>query len=285
MIDQLLRILPGFSSNGQRLGAHHGTIRNVSICADGSCAGTASGDHTAKIWDLGRGQHRSDLGSEPKNLTGGGVGTGHLHIVTGIDLSPDGCFAATVSYDKCLRIWAVCFQSFSKFQVLLRQFSDAIIHMQVNDGDPLAVLQGHMQIINCCRWMPDGLSILSGSTDGTLRRWSLFNRANNQNPADFHSFPWLIRAQSFSCVAYRSISPALSEGPVCSSKFSFSLHAQPHVVLWPAFLRRWGTNALGEPQGGSRGGAPGVPSRSMYPGSFCRVPFVQMLQCGALELV
>lgn len=45
------------------------------------------------------------LGSLPNNLTGGGVGKGHSHIVSGVDFSPDGEFVCTSSYDKSLRIW------------------------------------------------------------------------------------------------------------------------------------------------------------------------------------
>jgi WD40 repeat protein len=64
------------------LGWHEGTVRKVVLSADGRYAGTASGDHTAKIWDLQSQKCITTLGSKPQNLTGGGIGNGHRHIVT-----------------------------------------------------------------------------------------------------------------------------------------------------------------------------------------------------------
>ena len=69
--------------NGNKLGSHHGTVREVVISTDGKLAGSASGDHTGKIWNLETQKCISTLGSRPQNLTGGGIGSGHQHIVTG----------------------------------------------------------------------------------------------------------------------------------------------------------------------------------------------------------
>ena len=81
MIEKLFSVVSNKFSE-KTLGSHDGTVRKVVISADGKYAGTASGDHTAKIWDLRAKTLVCTLGSTPKNLTGGGIGTGHLHIVT-----------------------------------------------------------------------------------------------------------------------------------------------------------------------------------------------------------
>ena len=51
---------------------------------------------------------------------------------------------------------------------------------------------GSEQIIHCVRWMAGGRSVLSGSTDGTLRRWTLSCRGSC-NLADF---PWWADARA-----------------------------------------------------------------------------------------
>ena len=71
-----------FQSN--KLGFHDGTVRDIVISTDSKYAASASGDHTAKIWNLETKQCVSTLGSKPQNLTGGGIGNGHQHIVTGL---------------------------------------------------------------------------------------------------------------------------------------------------------------------------------------------------------
>ena len=98
------------------------------------------------------------------------------------------------------------------------QIFHIVLSRQTCDGDQLAILQGHMQvphtpctespitvhhnlrrfgalpgqIIHCVRWMAGGRSVLSGSTDGTLRRWTLSCRGSC-NLADF---PWWADARA-----------------------------------------------------------------------------------------
>jgi len=85
---------------------HEGTIRQTCFSSDGKLAVTASGDHTARVWDLESFQCISVMGSCPKNLTGGGIGTGHEHVVSGCDFSPDCTLICTSSNDK-VRVTAV----------------------------------------------------------------------------------------------------------------------------------------------------------------------------------
>ncbi|KAJ1493100.1 WD40-repeat-containing domain protein [Baffinella frigidus] len=90
---------------GEARDGHKGTVRQVACSPDGNLACSASGDHTCIVWDVSDGKfsRKCSLGTIPTGLTGGGQGTGHVHIVTGVAFSPGGKYIATVSYDKSVR--------------------------------------------------------------------------------------------------------------------------------------------------------------------------------------
>jgi len=159
----MLDMLPGMGLPDRQLfPGHKGTIRCVAFSPDGRMAATASGDHTSMVWDLQTGKLAAMLGSQPSNLTGGGAGKGHLHIVSGVCFSPDGKYVCTTSNDKSLRLW------------------------RASNGEPLAILQGHMQFVNCCKWAPNGSAVLTGSSDKTVRAWRLLRDGN----PDMSQFSW-----------------------------------------------------------------------------------------------
>jgi len=168
--DDMLRALTARLKNatmggeGVTLGVHRGTVRAIAFSPDGTLAASASGDHTCVIWDVERRVRRATLGSVPENLTGGGVGSGHKHIVTSVSISPDGAFVATGSYDKTLRVWSL------------------------PDGEPLAVMNGHMQIVSAVAFQPGAVAsaLLSASVDSTVRLW----RLSQDGDEDWAFFPW-----------------------------------------------------------------------------------------------
>jgi len=144
------------------LGEHRGSVRGIAFSADGRFVATASGDNTAKIWNLELGRHHLTLGSVPENLTGGGVGSGHKHIVTSVSFAPDGRLLASGSYDKTLRIWSLL------------------------DGSTLAIMSGHMQIVTSTQWHPTASAVLTASVDSTVRLW----RLSKDGSEDWSCFPW-----------------------------------------------------------------------------------------------
>jgi len=144
------------------LGTHRGSIRQIAFSHCGGLAATASGDNTVALWDLILRTRRATLGSVPENLTGGGVGSGHRHIVTCVCFSNDSRHVASGSYDKTLRVWSV------------------------EGGSALAIFHGHMQIITSVQFQPSSSALLSSSVDSTVRLW----RLSQSGDEDWGRFPW-----------------------------------------------------------------------------------------------
>ena len=74
------------------LHGHTGPVNAVAFSPDGTQLATASGDHTARLWDSATGTHRTTL-------------TGHDRPVNAVAFSPDGTQLATASYDGTARLW------------------------------------------------------------------------------------------------------------------------------------------------------------------------------------
>lgn len=74
------------------LTGHTGNVFSVAWSPDGRKIATASGDHTARVWN-------SSSGSTLLSLTG------HVDDVTSIAWSSDGSKIATASYDRTSRVW------------------------------------------------------------------------------------------------------------------------------------------------------------------------------------
>ena len=127
------------------LGVHKGSIRQIAFSLCGGLAATASGDNSVALWDIERGTRQATLGSVPENITGGGVGSGHTHIVTCVCFSNDSRHVASGSYDKTLRVWSV------------------------EGGSAFAIFHGHMQIVTSVQWQPSSSALLSSSVDSTVR--------------------------------------------------------------------------------------------------------------------
>ena len=178
-----------------RLVGHTKAILAVGFTPDGCQAFSAANDMTIRIWDLESDQEPrcyqmnamyEDLvydcafspdgslavSTDPDGVqvwelaTGSKLRTlsGHGGNIFSVAFSPDGrrvlSCAGTDHYDDQLR-------------EELGGFDNTVRLWDVHTGRELARLEGHQRNVNCIAFLPDGHHALSGSSDMTVRLWSL----------------------------------------------------------------------------------------------------------------
>ncbi|MEV0995842.1 hypothetical protein [Nonomuraea sp. NPDC050202] len=131
---------------GARMTGHTAPVERVAYRPDGRVAVTASGDTTARLWNV------TDA-LRPKSL---GVVKGHTGGVLAVAFSKSGKVLATGSADGTARLWEV---------------SDTA------KPRALATLKGHEEQVGSVSFSPEGNLLATSSTDGTMRLW------NVQDPA------------------------------------------------------------------------------------------------------
>jgi WD40 repeat protein/serine/threonine protein kinase len=119
-------------------------VFGIDVSGDGSRIATASGDHTARIWDAATGKpvatfrgHESECPPQPE-----------CQIVD-IEFSPDGARAATGSSSGTARIFTV------------------------ETAAEVRVLRGHKGTVFGLDYSPDGRRLATASVDGTARVWDV----------------------------------------------------------------------------------------------------------------
>lgn len=158
-----------------RLEGHLGTVRSVSISADGDRIVTASRDTTVRLW------HRNGECLAVLN--------GHENLVRTVVFAPDGQSFLSGSWDSSIRIW-------SREGALIKRVEghgDRVLHIAFHpDGDRFASastdgtvklweasgellttleLDGIEQ--RCVAFSPDGLTLASAGRDGHLHLWTI----------------------------------------------------------------------------------------------------------------
>jgi WD40 repeat protein len=114
-------------------------VLSAAFSPDGKRIVTASGDKTARVWDVETGKQID----EPLK--------GHAGAVLSAAFSPDGKRIVTASGDKTARLW------------------DAETGKQI--GEPL---KGHAEGLWSAAFSPDGKRIVTASGDKTARLWKVF---------------------------------------------------------------------------------------------------------------
>ena len=116
------------------LSGHGAAVLGTAFSPDGRRIVTASGDRTARIWDVATAKQLAVL-------------SGHGDDVWSAAWSPDGGRIVTASADQTARIW------------------------DASTGKPLAVLSGHIDEVASAAFSPDGRRIVTTSEDQTARIW------------------------------------------------------------------------------------------------------------------
>ncbi|MDX2244905.1 MAG: NB-ARC domain-containing protein [Leptolyngbyaceae cyanobacterium bins.302] len=170
--------------NLHTLVGHQSHVWSVAFSPTESLLASSSDDQTIKLWD-------SKTGECIKTLIG------HSRRIQAIAFSPDGIWLASASGDQTIAIWEVetgrCLRTlsnpgdhvrtvvFSPFrspffqqtgQLLLGSYAENTVKLwNAHTGELLHQLEGHRSRIWSVAFSPDGLTMISGSEDGTMRLW------------------------------------------------------------------------------------------------------------------
>lgn len=121
-------------------------IYSLDFSRDGRFLVSGSGDKSARVWDIEKGQCVFDLRIEDFiHNEQGPIDAG----ITSVALSPDGKLVAAGSLDTMVRVW------------------------NVQTGHQVERLKGHKDSVYSVAFSPDGKCLVSGSLDRTLRVWDL----------------------------------------------------------------------------------------------------------------
>jgi|GEM_PF-526056 len=189
--DQTLRLWD--ATSGTELAILHGHGHWVTACTfspDGTRIVSASRDKTLKLWDTATRTELTTL-------------AGHSDAVTACAFSPDGTQVVSASEDRTLKLWDVA--TGAELATLRGHLGEVLTCAFSPDGRRIAsggggwdarlfdtpesygsitiwsaetyaeemTLSGHLAPVRACAFSPDGMRIVSASSDGTLRQWDL----------------------------------------------------------------------------------------------------------------
>jgi WD40 repeat protein len=144
------------------LGGHQGPLGAATFSSDSHWLVTASGDGTARLWDL----TTPNPAAEPFVLRG------HEGAILDIAFSPDGRWLVTTSQDSTARLWDI--------SALLPGpvGAGSTVQTASNPAAEPLVLGGHGFGVNTAVFSPDGRWLATASWEGIARLWDLSTLPN-----------------------------------------------------------------------------------------------------------
>lgn len=162
------------------LGDHPATA--LAASADGKWIATAGNDAVIRLWQSATGEAGPEL-------------RGHAGAIHALSFSPDSARLASAGADGSVRLWktadgtllgqtdlpqpATAVAWLLDGHELATAGADALIHrwqVPAETGQPMTPageITGHTMPVTCLTATPDGLQLLSGSEDGSVRQWSI----------------------------------------------------------------------------------------------------------------
>lgn len=134
---------------------HASATTSVAFSPDGRYVLYGSADGTLGVWEVNTGREISSFSA-------------HMDDVTSVAFSPDGRFALSGSVDKTLKLWDL----FSSLKLALAKPS-AEAFANLGTDNEIQSFSGHMAEVLSVAFSPDGLHVLSGSSDKTVKLWKI----------------------------------------------------------------------------------------------------------------
>ena len=156
-------------------------INSVAFSPDGEKLATGAEDKTVKMWDVESG----------KNID---AFMGHTDVVMSVAFSPDGTRLAPGSRDHTIRLWNV--KSGEHIDTLGRSASPSIAGQMlwVIFGS-ITRIGGHTEEISSVAFSPDGTTLASSSSDGTVKLWQV---ETGRNTTTLAAPGWFSKSVAFS---------------------------------------------------------------------------------------
>ena len=158
------------------LEGHTDGVQHVAFSPTGLILASASDDGTIRLWDI-------KTGDVIKTLAG------HADWIRHVAFSPTGLILASTGGDGTIRLWDIktgeplktitpasgaFFTMYSPDGNTLASTDRKAIHLwDVHSGELLRTLTGHIGYIYSIVYSPDGQTLTSGGSDGTMLLWEI----------------------------------------------------------------------------------------------------------------